>query len=157
MQGTVSLNRENSMLKVSLSSFRNDKRGVTLVEVLIALVVLLIVFMGLLQASLLTLDVNMRNEIRDEAVRISSEYMTRTKTANFASWTSTGDLPSVVPSTGFIIQAIPRQFRNTWTTFTVERSIGVLDANNRKVGIRVSWTYRNEPFNHSILSSMRAQ
>ena len=169
-------------------SLRGDKRGVigshavtcntgvTLVEVLISLVVLLIVFMGLIQASMLTLDVNMRNEVRDEAVRISSEFMSRTKAASFTtsftsselSETNPKELPAtivpttslIIPSGGGVINPVPRQFRNMWATFTVERSIMNLDTTipptNKKIGIRVSWTYRNEPFNHAIYSSMRA-
>ena len=62
-------------------SNRINKKGVSLVEVMISLVILLIVSMGLLQASLLSIDSNVRNELRDEAVRIASESMAQRRSA----------------------------------------------------------------------------
>ncbi len=67
-----------------------DSRGVTLVEVMISLVILLIVFMGLIQASLLSINHNLRNEIRDEAVRVAAEYMSRTRSDSFGNLVGTG-------------------------------------------------------------------
>src|SRR5512143_830774 len=65
-------------------SSKIDSRGVTLVEVMISLVILLIVFMGLIQASLLSINHNMRNSVRDEAVRIAAESMSRLRSFNYA-------------------------------------------------------------------------
>ncbi len=56
-----------------------NNKGVTLVEVMISLVILLFVFMGLIQASLVSINSNLRNEIRDAAVGVASEYMARAK------------------------------------------------------------------------------
>jgi prepilin-type N-terminal cleavage/methylation domain-containing protein len=60
-----------------------NKKGVSLVEVMIALVILLLVFMGLLQAALLGIDSNMRNILRDEAVKIVSEKMEEARSMPF--------------------------------------------------------------------------
>ncbi len=61
------------MRRIVSQNKNQGSRGVSLVEVMISLVILLIVSMGLIQASLLSVDVNIRNELRDEAVRIASE------------------------------------------------------------------------------------
>jgi prepilin-type N-terminal cleavage/methylation domain-containing protein len=58
------------------------QKGVTLVEVMIALVILLIVFIGLIQASLLTIQSNVRNLARDEAVRITADQMDMLRAAS---------------------------------------------------------------------------
>ncbi len=60
-----------------------NNRGVTLVEVMISMVILMVVFMGLIQASLLSINHNMRNAIRDEAVRVAAESMSRLRSFNY--------------------------------------------------------------------------
>jgi prepilin-type N-terminal cleavage/methylation domain-containing protein len=53
----------------------NDK-GFTLVEMMIAMVIIMVGLLGLVQAALLTIDSNMKNLLRDEAVRISEQALT---------------------------------------------------------------------------------
>ncbi len=60
-----------------------NEKGASLVEVMIALVVLLLVFVGLLQAALLSIDFNMRNIIRDEGVKIAAERMEEARSMPF--------------------------------------------------------------------------
>lgn len=48
-----------------------NKEGMTLVEVLIAMVVLLLVSLALMQTALVSIDANMRNVLRDEAVSVA--------------------------------------------------------------------------------------
>lgn len=140
-------------------------KGVTLVEVMIALVVLLIVFMGLIQASLVSIDQNVRNEVRDEAVRIAAEYMTRTRATAFNAAAPAPTVPTVADAPpiadNYIAfdasQPIQRNFRNMTVAYTVERSVQNLDAENKRIGIRVTWTYKagEPPITHTILSTLR--
>ncbi len=137
-----------------------DSRGVTLVEVMISLVILLIVFMGLIQASLLSINHNLRNEIRDEAVRVAAEYMSRTRSDSFGNLVGTG---GYVTFPGTPTAGITRNFRNLQLQFLVEREIDVVDINIRRIGIRVSWWYPGDdttlPFQqkpqHTIFYSVR--
>ena len=46
-----------------------DEKGLTLVEVMIALLVMLLVSLALMETALLSIGSNMRNIIRDEAVQ----------------------------------------------------------------------------------------
>lgn len=48
-----------------------NKEGMTLVEVLIAMVVLLLVSLALMQTALVSIDANMRNVLRDESVSVA--------------------------------------------------------------------------------------
>jgi len=116
---------------------RINKKGVTLVEVMISLVILLIVSMGLLQASLLSIDSNVRNELRDEAVRIASEGMAKRRGA-------------VNPPT-----SIDRTFRNQKVTFTIDTDSSNLDIDSDQVTVTVEWDYHGEHFSHSIISIVR--
>ncbi len=107
-----------------------SSRGVTLVEVMIALVILLIVFMGLMQASLLSINSNMRNSIRDEATRIASEELTNARSLAFANILSA---PAVTRT---------RMFRNMSVNFTATRTVTTLDAvgDNKEIRVAVSYT-----------------
>ena len=58
-----------------LQTALKNKKGLTLVEVMISLVVLLLVFLALLQTALVSIDSNMTNVLRDEAVNIAEEQM----------------------------------------------------------------------------------
>jgi len=98
--------------------------GVTLVEVMISLVVLLIVFLGLIQASIVTIDHNLRNELRDEAVRTASDAMSRLRTTGFND-TLLND------TAGEVVVAFPaddppnpvRNFRNAAVTFSIDKQL----------------------------------
>jgi prepilin-type N-terminal cleavage/methylation domain-containing protein len=119
---------------VSQNKSRNN-RGVTLVEVMIALVIMLVVFMGLIQASLLSIDSNLRNELRDEAVRIGSESMARSRSVAWA---------TLVPGSS-TDTTVRRTFRNLSQDFTVTQAVApLLDASNKQVTITVSYTYRDD-------------
>jgi prepilin-type N-terminal cleavage/methylation domain-containing protein len=136
-----------------------NNKGVTLIEVMIALVVLLIVFMGLIQASLVSIDQNVRNEVRDEAVRIAAEYMTRTRATVFSDVTATGINCAAPPATWTAFPTVARNFRNMPVTYTVGRCVDVLDAENKRVGVSVTWTYKagEPPITHTILSTLRSK
>jgi type IV pilus assembly protein PilV len=55
---------------------RNNRKGFTLVEMMIALVIIMVGLLGLVQTVLLSIDSNMKNLFRDEAVRISQQALT---------------------------------------------------------------------------------
>ena len=116
---------------VSKNKNRNN-RGVTLVEVMISLVIMLVVFMGLIQASLLSIDNNLRNEMRDEGVRLGSEYMTRSRQD---AWATT--IPSIPSS-------VTRTFRNFTQTYYLTRTLTTMPDNvNKQITIQVAYTYKS--------------
>lgn len=160
---------------------RTNARGVTLVEVMISLVILLIVFMGLIQASLLSIDQNLRSLTRDEAGRVAAQYMALTKDTNFNDPTLSDTnlvcanpvVPATCPrdATNTPFCLFPGQdknnlplatptvnIRNQVLNFTVARSVGDLDTANKRVGVCVYWTYRGD-FQPAYIaySVMRAQ
>jgi prepilin-type N-terminal cleavage/methylation domain-containing protein len=64
------------MIRQIISALRNNRKGFTLVEMMIAMVIIMVGLLGLVQAALLTIDSNMKNLLRDEAVRISEQALT---------------------------------------------------------------------------------
>lgn len=137
---------------------RNNK-GFTLVEVMIALTILLFVFLALMQTALVSIDSNMRNLLRDEAIAIAEERMSQARNITLASlvsdngWTgpaAAGICPAnfaVFGGNGVLVQ---RNFRNV-ANFNFCTNMNVVTAGNgRQVTIAVWWQWKDEQLNHTI-------
>jgi type IV pilus assembly protein PilV len=123
-----------------------NKKGFTLVEVMIALVVVLLVFLALMQTALVGIDSNMINILRDEAVSIAEMRMNEARNQPFDS------LVTTPPET------VSRNFRNiTNFSYTVTRTVTDLNADNKQVNITVTWEWKGNPYTHSITSILRRQ
>ena len=135
------------LITTSNKKFRHNK-GVTLVEVMISLVILLIVFMGLIQASLLSMQSNMKNVLRDEAVRITSDRMARLRSIAFtdALLAETGNktCATLADDTTFTTSV-----RNANVTFTIKKEVTstTLDADHKRISLSTSWAWQGENFN----------
>lgn len=121
--------------------------GFTLVEVLISLVVLLLVSLALMQTALVSIDANMINVLRDEAVGIAEMRMDETRNTAFGSLTA-----------GTTTTPVPRNIRNiTNFPYSVERTIANLGTDNKQITITVTWTWKENPYTHRIMSIVRRQ
>lgn len=145
-----------------------DKKGLTLVEVMIALVVLLLVSLALMQTALVSIDANMTNILRDEAVGIAEMRMNEARNTPFAALVSdTGslagfDCPGSFPAIGVPVE---RNLRNIsgfdfCTNMTVNElggdgSLATDDADSRQVDIRIGWRWKGADYNHRITSIVR--
>lgn len=130
---------------------RNNK-GMTLVEVMIALVILLLVSLALMQTALLSIDSNMINLLRDEAVGIAESRMREIRSLPFTD--------PVLTATGgaYTNENIPsKSIRNAQIQFTRERLVAVLNTDNKQVIVRVTWNWKGNPYTHTISSIQRRQ
>lgn len=141
---------------------RLEKReGVTLVEVLIALTILLIVFLGLIQAALLSIQHNMRNSLRDEAVAITSEQTARLKSTTYVDINRDGatDAATLSPADFNSVpfpNTITRQFRNAVpVVFTIARTVTTLDTDNKQITVTTTWGWQGENFTHEVMTTRR--
>jgi prepilin-type N-terminal cleavage/methylation domain-containing protein len=140
---------------------RRNKKGFTLVEVLVAMVIILVLLLGLVQAAILSIESNLRNVFRDEAVRIAEQRMNGTLTdkknkqyrglrdynfdddelkQNYPDWTCTG-------------ADISRNFRNItkdysvcWRTrdFNTHTDIDTTLKNTKTLEVAIGWNYKEE-------------
>ncbi|MFI5294082.1 MAG: prepilin-type N-terminal cleavage/methylation domain-containing protein [Thermodesulfovibrionales bacterium] len=129
-----------------------NQKGVTLVEVLISLVILLIVFMGLIQASILSINHNLRNAMRDEAVRIASEYMSMARsTANIdkiaGAQSAVNLCPAVFTAAAPLSTTINRGIRNINQQFIVTTTGCYTDATYSiaEATVTVNYIYPEQP------------
>jgi len=135
-------------------------RGVSLIEVMISLVVLLIVFMGLIQASLLSIQFNTRNLLRDEAVAVTADQMSNLRSASFDDMNRDGvtDGATLLPA-NFAAANFPvpvRRLRNDVSvTFNVDRTVNTLDASSKQITVTTNWTWQGDPFTHQIITARR--
>lgn len=146
----------------------------TLVEVLIAVVVLLLVSLALLQTALLSIENNMINVLRDEAVGIAEMRMNEARNVPYSERAPAGPLsdggdagltPAICPA-GFMANfganglRIQRPVRSIAAfDFCTNLTANFIDpANtNKQVIITVGWRWKGQDFTHSISTIMRRQ
>jgi prepilin-type N-terminal cleavage/methylation domain-containing protein len=137
--------------------FINNK-GVTLVEVMISLVIFLIVFMGLMQTALLSIDGNVRNVQRDEAIAIANGELDDLK-----------NVPFGTIAAGTNCRTVSRDFRNISKQFNLCDTITDLPdpdgtVKTKSITVVIGWNHKNETtaqlptnreFQHSITTLRR--
>lgn len=120
--------------------------GYSLVEVMIALVVLLLVFLALMHTTVLSIDANMRNILRDEGVSIADRQMIAARNTAYVSLTD-----------GVTNGSLQSNLRNYTGTYQWWRQVGPLGSANegKQVVIRVSWDWKGVTYSHQTSSIIR--
>ncbi len=127
---------------VDLISSSNN-RGFTLVEVLVAFVILLVGLLGLLQAINIALEHNTRNHFREEATLVGERVMNGFRALPFDQITATNGTLSV-PSN---IRGVNKSYRVTY----LARAAGG-SANSRELEVNVIWKFKNSSTVHRVKS-----
>jgi len=124
---------------------KSDNRGFTLVEIMIALVITLIISMGLMQTTLLGIDSNMVNLLREEAISIAGTDISQ---ANNEAYPPINTPPAPVL----------RNFRRiNGFQYITNRNVTGLPAGgcNSQVDVTVTWTWKGQPYNYTTSSLVR--
>jgi len=163
MEQIVLLNKNNPPPPPFTKGGLGRIRGFTLVEVMIALVITLLVFLALMQTALVGIDSNMRNVLRDEAVSIAEMRINQAMNIPFVSVISdSGSLSGYDCPSGFSATGVPveRNLRNIagfdfCTNLTCQELGGdgdcaTNDAGNKQVNITVGWRWKDENSTHRI-------
>lgn len=109
-----------------------NKDGMTLIEVMIAIVITFIVFLGLSGSGIFVMNENIKNSLRDEAVSVAGTGMEEARNTSFESLFDNTALPPTSP--------VVRQVRGLTVNYGLTRTVTVLDVNNLQVSINVAWT-----------------
>lgn len=125
----------------------SSEGGFTLVEVLVALVIMLVGLVGLLQSVNVATEHNIKNLLRDEAVRVGEEKMYEARNTVFTSLS------------GHSARPVARTFRGATKNFNVSRTVtnfptgsSYLTATSKKVDIAVSWGFKGVNLTHEVTS-----
>ena len=130
-----------------------NNRGMTLVEVMVAMAIVFIVFLGMSSAGLVVLDQNIKNSQRDEAVGVAEEEMEDVRNIPFAAIANDN-------------QIVTRRIRGLNVAYNVVRTVAnpngstpATDPNNRRVTITVTWNrienQQTRTYNHTVLTIVR--
>ncbi len=137
-----------------------NNRGVSLIEILFAVLLISIVGAALLTASTVSMSMNKRNEIRSEAVKIAEERMNQLRSLLFTDST----IDAALTATGGAIPdpagaTVTRNIGNSTVTFnrmlTITDIGGGIIAGSKQITVAVSWPYKGQTFNQSITTLLK--
>ena len=130
-----------------------NKKGFTLIELMIAMSIILVMFLALLMTSLLSSTTNMKNIIRDEAIQIAE--MKQVELGNIVFDNLPGEAGV---ETSAVNPDLQRTVRNFNVAFTSTVAIVDHPAGNplaREINITIDWTYKGENYTHSVATIKR--
>jgi len=152
----------------------DNKEGLTLVEVLVALVIFLFISLALMQTALMSIDSNMVSALRDEGVRIAEERMNEARSYPFTlsnlSLLGTGDAGALPPANcsanfigsfpvGAVVQRNVRSIQNF--SFCTNRTVNGLPDNfnpsSANVTVTVGWQWKGQDYIHSVSTLIMKQ
>lgn len=116
---------------------RNNK-GFTLVEVMVAFVILIVGLLALLQSVNIALIHNLRNQMREEAVQVASTAMNEMRAGAF-------DAP--IATTPYSVQS---RIRGGNASYTVTRQKQALPSGSIQYQVDVQWLVKGQTYNHAI-------
>ena len=124
-----------------------DNRGMTLIEVLIAFALVTITAAALMKTTLLAMNVNVINEMRDEAVNVAEQQMNDLRSTPFVSL-----VPGVVTE-----PTITRSIRGITCPYSPQVTVAKINDQSKEVSLTISWSYRSQQYQHTIATVLRQQ
>jgi type IV pilus assembly protein PilV len=121
-----------------------NKKGMTLIEIMFALVILLIASLALMQTALLGISMNVQNAIRDEAVNVAEAEMNDLRS-----------LPYDSIDTAATATVASRNFRGFVVDYDVTPQVANINSNSKQISISIAWSYRGKAYTHGITTILR--
>lgn len=113
---------------------------------MVAVVITLVALFGLLESVSIITDMNLKNQVRDEAVQVGETTMNSLMAASSGTTANPFDNYSAL---------VPSRLRGVSTRYKVNgirTTIG--PTNSKSVKVTVAWTYRGKKMTHTV-SSMK--
>ena len=118
--------------------------GFTLIEFLLAIVILMVGMLGMLQSITIAMDKNRDNVFRTEAVMLADERMMAVRALAFASVSTTTNSPPK--------ESVVRSFKN----YSVQKIVTPITGKSKEVAITITWHKKKHPlFTHDFISTRR--
>lgn len=121
-----------------------DSKGFTLVELVMAMAIMFIIFLGLAGVAMTGLEYNIQNALRDEAVSVGESRMNQVRSQPFDNIV-TPSLPENVSS----------PVRGFDAAYTVTTSVATPDTDLKQITMVVAWTRNGKSYSHTFSSLVR--
>lgn len=117
---------------------RKRNNGFTLVEVLVALLILTLSMLAIFEGLVLLSHINLQNLLRDEAVRIAEEKINSLRNSNFSETEGT--------------QLLSRRVKNFTKDFMVSWRLEPISTAASALKVDVKWVLTGKEYTHSVVS-----
>lgn len=130
-----------------------NKKGFTLLELLVSISILSVVFLALFTALYASIDHNMVNMLRQEGVTYGDEIMTQEMSKPFAAISTTsGSSIRAVGSSNTRQYAATRTIALALKSYSATRTNVAASQNTTSVQINVRWKYKGVVYSHNVSS-----
>ncbi len=129
------------------TSLLSSAKGLSLVEVMMAFLVLLVTSLALMQTALVSIESNMKNVLRDEAASVAEQRLNDARSTPFDAVVSDPTPPVV----------INRTLKNMQVSYNTTMVVNTLDVTNKQVGVTVTWPWKGVNYTHSATTIIRRQ
>ncbi len=119
-----------------------------------AILILMVGMLGLLQAINLALEVNLRNQLREEAVSVGERAMNELRNKGFDNISVNASNSRLTYN--YAPYLVPSKIRGATRSYTVNRSSVVYSLNamnqarTKQLGVVVQWTYKGVAYENRV-------
>jgi prepilin-type N-terminal cleavage/methylation domain-containing protein len=132
-----------------------NKKGVTLIEMMVSLLIILVVSLALMQTTLVGINTNQMNLLRDEAASVAEMRMNQLKSLPF---TNTAVDSNLIAVNNFVeTPPVSRTINGFSLIYQPTKTILDVSADSKQITMKIDWTYKNKNYSYSVISIMRKQ
>jgi type IV pilus assembly protein PilV len=137
---------------IKITSTKNSG-GFTLVEVMVAILIFMVGMLGLLETISVSMQYNLKNQLRAEAVQIGERYMAQLRGRDFD---ISGDFKT------YTAVSTPSSIRGTAREYNVERTSlpiasDTIGTTSRQLTVTVKYFFRNQSSVNRVVSVVSKQ
>ena len=131
-----------------MPSIKNSS-GFTLVELMVAMLIMMVGMFGLLETLNVSIQHNVKNDLRSQAIRLGEKHMSDLRLMPF---------DSIIPT--FAVISASSKIRGTAKNFVIERTSQVLaedtavppQSTSKQLTVVVKWAFRNMTSQNKVIS-----